>query len=75
MPNSTFGQVVGHIRQIGGMNEQVVALLESLNTLRNRNFGHGMVAAFNLSGPEVDFTYLTFCRRDLTPHSHSLRTK
>jgi hypothetical protein len=59
MPNSTFGQVVGHIRQTGGMNEQVVTLLEGINTLRNRNFGHGMAAAFNLSGSEVDFTYLT----------------
>jgi hypothetical protein len=57
--NATFGQVVAHIRQTGGMNEQVIALLESINTLRNRNFGHGMVAPFSLTGPEVDFTYLT----------------
>jgi hypothetical protein len=59
MPNSTFGQVVAHIRQTGGMNEQVIALLEGVNTLRNRNFGHGMVAPFSLTGPEVDLTYLT----------------
>jgi hypothetical protein len=59
MPHATFGQVVAHIRQTRGLNEQVIGLLEAINTLRNRNFGHGMVAPFNLTGPEVDFTYLT----------------
>lgn len=59
MPNSTFGQIVVHIRQAQALNEQVVGLLDSTNTLRNRTFGHGMVAPFNLTGPEVDFAYLT----------------
>ncbi len=59
MQNATFGQVVAHIRRTGAMNEQVIVLLEGINTLRNRNFGHGMVDPFSLSGPEVNFTYLT----------------
>lgn len=59
MPQSTFGQVVAQIRQRQALNEQIVGLLEAINTLRNRNFGHGMVAPFSLTGPEVDFTYLT----------------
>src|SRR5208282_1294243 len=59
MPQATFGQVVTHIRQRQALNEQVVGLLEAINTLRNRNFGHGMVDPFSLTGPEVDFIYLT----------------
>jgi hypothetical protein len=59
MPHATFGQVVAHIRQRQGLNEQIIGLLESSNTLRNRNFGHGMVAPFSLTGQEVDVTYLT----------------
>jgi hypothetical protein len=59
MPRVTFGQVVAHIRQTQALNEQVTFVLEAVNTLRNRNFGHGGVIAFNLTAPEVDFTYLT----------------
>jgi hypothetical protein len=59
MPAATFGQVVTHIRRRQGMNEQIIGLLEALNSLRNRNFGHGMIAPFSLTGPEVDFTYLS----------------
>ena len=58
MPHATFGQVVAHIRQTQSLNEQIVGVLEATNTLRNRNFGHGMAVPFNLSAPEVDFTYL-----------------
>ncbi|MCL6566746.1 MAG: hypothetical protein K6U09_10035 [Acidobacteriia bacterium] len=58
LPNATFGQVVAHIRQGQALNEQIVGVLEALNTLRNRNFGHGMAAPFALSTAEVDFTYL-----------------
>jgi len=56
MPNATFGQVVA---QIGNLNAQVVGALKSINALRNSNFGHGMTMAFALTGPEVDFTYLS----------------
>ena len=59
MPNATFGEVVRDLRRAQAMNEQIVAVLETLNTLRNRNFGHGMVGAFALSPAEVDFTYLS----------------
>jgi len=58
-PRDTFGQVVAHIRQTQGLNEQIVSVLEAINTLRNRNFGHGGVVAFNLRPAEVDFTYLS----------------
>jgi hypothetical protein len=56
MPNATFGQVVA---QNTTLNVEVRGVLSSVNTLRNRNFGHGMTSAFALTGPEVDFTYLT----------------
>ena len=59
MPAATFGQVVAHIRRTHAMNEQIIGSLESINTLRNRNFGHGMAAPFTLGPAEVDFTYLT----------------
>jgi len=56
MPNATFGQVIA---QNTTLNAEVLGVLNSVNTLRNRNFGHGMTSAFALTGPEVDFTYLT----------------
>jgi hypothetical protein len=58
MPNSTFGQVVNRIPSTGTMNPQIVGVLNALNDLRNKNFGHGMTAPFQLSPAEVDFTYL-----------------
>ena len=59
MPNSTFGQVVNRIPSTGTMNPQIVGVLSALNDLRNKNFGHGMTAPFQLSGAEVDFVYLS----------------
>lgn len=59
MPDSTFGQVVTHIRQTHCLNDQITGTLDAINTLRNRNFGHGMNIPFNLNPAEVDFTYLT----------------
>lgn len=59
MPTATYGQVVAHIRQNNLMNPEIVGLLGSLNDLRNRNFGHGMIAPFALIGAEVDLAYLT----------------
>lgn len=58
LPNSTFGQVVGRIPSMGTTNPQIVGVLNALNDLRNKNFGHGMTAPFQLSPVEVDFTYL-----------------
>jgi hypothetical protein len=58
LPHATFGQVVAHIRQAQALNEQIIGVLEAINTLRNKNFGHGMAAPFALSPAEVDFTYL-----------------
>ena len=59
MPTATFGAVVAHVRQAQAMQAEVISVLESVNTLRNRKFGHGMTVPFDLSPAEVDFTYLT----------------
>ena len=59
LPNFTFGQVVHKIPQTGTMNPQITNVQNSLNDLRNKNFGHGMTTPFNLSPAEVDFTYLS----------------
>src|SRR5262249_11775390 len=59
MPNDTFFGVLNHLRGAAAFNPQVLAVLEAINTLRNRNFGHGMVAPSNLTSAEVDFIYLT----------------
>lgn len=58
LPNSTFGQVVNQIPSTATVNPQIVGVLGALNDLRNKNFGHGMTAPFQLSAAEVDFTYL-----------------
>lgn len=59
MPASTFGPVLSHIRHKNALQGEIIAVLEAINTLRNRKFGHGMTAPFDLSSGEVDFTYLT----------------
>jgi len=59
MPNSTFGHVLNHIRSTQALHQDIITVLEAVNTLRNHNFGHGMTAPFNLKAAEVDFTYLT----------------
>jgi hypothetical protein len=59
MPNDTFGSVLGHIRSSGEIKSEIVSVLDAINTVRNRKFGHGMPTTFDLSGPEVDFTYLS----------------
>lgn len=59
MPNATFGSVLRHVRQINALQGEVVSVLDAVNTLRNRKFGHGMTVPFDLSSGEVDFTYLT----------------
>jgi hypothetical protein len=55
MSTATFGQVIA---QINTLNSQVIDVLKSINSLRNRNFGHGMTTPFGLNPAEVDFTYL-----------------
>jgi len=59
MPNATFGSVLKHVRQINALQGEVTSVLEAINTLRNRKFGHGMTIPFDLSAGEVDFTYLS----------------
>ncbi len=56
MPTATFGQVIA---QITPLNPEVIDVLKSINSLRNRHFGHGMTTPFSLNRAEVDFTYLT----------------
>ncbi len=59
MPNATFGSVLKHIRKTNAFQSETISILESINTLRNHKFGHGMTTLFDLSSGEVDFTYLS----------------
>jgi hypothetical protein len=59
MPNATFGHVVAHLRQQGALQPEIIAVLEALNSLRHKHFGHGMNVQFALTEPEVDLTYLS----------------
>jgi len=59
MPNATFGSVLKHVRQANAFQGEITSVLEAINTLRNRKFGHGMTIPFDLSAGEVDFTYLS----------------
>ena len=59
MPSATFGNVLVHIRAGNLLTSEIVNVLDTINTLRNRKFGHGMQTPFDLSPAEVDFTYLT----------------
>lgn len=59
MPSATFGNILHNIRQTNALQNEIISVLESLNTLRNRNFGHGMSTPFSLSNGEVDFAYLS----------------
>ena len=59
MANATFGSVLTHVRQENALQGEVISVLDAINTLRNRKFGHGMTVPFDLSSEEVDFVYLT----------------
>ncbi|MDH4318533.1 MAG: hypothetical protein OEV64_09105 [Desulfobulbaceae bacterium] len=59
MPNATFGNVLKNVRKRKAFQGEIISVLESINTLRNRKFGHGMTTPFDLSTGEVDFTYLS----------------
>jgi hypothetical protein len=59
MPSSTFGSILGQLRRTNTLQAEIISVLEAVNTLRNRKFGHGMTIPFDLSTGEVDFTYLT----------------
>lgn len=59
LPKATFGSVLGQLRHTKRLTAEMLTVLEAVNTLRNRKFGHGMTVPFDLSSGEVDFTYLT----------------
>lgn len=59
LPSDTFGAVLARIRKTQGLQTEIIDVLEKVNTLRNRKFGHGMTVPFDLSSAEVDFTYLS----------------
>jgi len=58
MPGRALDDVLATLRRRETLNAQVLGILDALNVLRHRNFGHGMAEPFGLSGAEVDFTYL-----------------
>ncbi|MGB8266420.1 MAG: hypothetical protein WCE44_08875 [Candidatus Velthaea sp.] len=57
MPNATFYDILAHSRRNRTISADVISILESLNTLRNHQFGHG--TDFTLTPTEVDFAYLS----------------
>ena len=57
LQNAALADVINHVRRVGGFNPQTLTVLESINVLRHRNFGHGV--PFNFNDAEVDFIYLT----------------
>lgn len=59
MPTKTFGDVLKQIRRESSLDNFIVSVLESIYTLANNRFRHGMTEPFSLSPSEVDFTYLT----------------
>lgn len=59
MPKATFGAVITHLRQSQVMQPQIIGVLDAINILRNRVFGHGITSTFDLTPAEVDFTYLS----------------
>jgi hypothetical protein len=54
-----FDGVIGELRRRGTVNPQVLDVLDSLNILRHRTFGHGGAEEFALRPAEVDFAYLS----------------
>lgn len=56
LANETFHGVLQHLRRNNRLQPHIIGTLEALNTLRNRQFGHG--TPFTLNPAEVDFTYL-----------------
>ena len=59
LPNATFGDVLKRVRKDNAFHGEITSVLEKINALRNRNFGHGMTTPFDLSTGEVEFTYLS----------------
>ncbi|MGA3039088.1 MAG: hypothetical protein ABSE64_16615 [Vulcanimicrobiaceae bacterium] len=59
MPNARLDNVLTELRRRSTFNVSVVEMLDKVNVLRHRTFGHGTAQAFSLSGTETDFTYLT----------------
>ncbi len=59
MPTTTFGNILRNLRQSHALRGEIIGVLEAINTLRNRKFGHGMTITFDLSPVEVDFTFVT----------------
>lgn len=57
LPNATFGTCLAEAEQRGTFNTDIIGSLKSLNTLRNRHFGHGMTTPFSLTSAEVEFAY------------------
>jgi hypothetical protein len=58
MLGRTLDDVLAVLRRRQDLNAQALDIVNALNVLRHRNFGHGMAEQFRLSGAEVDFTYL-----------------
>jgi hypothetical protein len=58
MAGRTLDDVIGDLRRRERINPSFLDVLERLNVLRHRNFGHGGAQAFDPTPVEVDFIYL-----------------
>jgi hypothetical protein len=59
MPTRAFDDVLSEARRRRLLNPQICDVLDKVNVLRHKNFGHGMTTPFALAPAEVDFVYLT----------------
>jgi hypothetical protein len=59
LPSGTFDDVVRQMRKRRSLQPEIVRALDALNIVRHNHFGHGTAKRFALSGPEVDFVYLS----------------
>ncbi len=59
LPNATFGDCLAEARRWRTFSAEILSILDKLNNLRNKHFGHGMTTPFVLTAGEVDSSYLS----------------
>jgi hypothetical protein len=59
LPTRTLGDVLEKARQQRSLASETIAILDKLNRMRDRHFGHGMPTPFALKAAEVDFVLLS----------------
>jgi hypothetical protein len=59
LPSGTFGDAIKVARSKGILAAETLSVLEKIYALGSNHFRHGMTTAFALTGPEVEFVYLS----------------